>query len=404
MNILFLSRWFPYPADNGSKIRVFNLLRQLSKHHTVDLVSFATEDVTTESVDELRCYCRSVVFTSYRPYQPHRLKGILGLFSPRPRSVIDTYDKEMQRLVIQTFKENHPQLVIASQIDMAAYALPLQGVAKIIEEVELASLYEQSSNAATSAQRLRPTLMWMKWVNYMRHLLHQFDGCTVVSSREREILEGFIFPQNQRNGIPPVQIIPNGVALEDYRLGDYDAPIPDTLIFSGALTYLANLDAVTFFIRDIFSEIRQNHPSVELAITGSTEGVSLEGLINQPGVTFLGHLDDIRPAVARSWASVVPLRLGGGTRYKILESLAIGTPVVATRKGAEGLELKDGHDFLLANSASDFAEQTLRLLDDTLLRESLSANGKQTITEYYDWDKIGARLCEFVEQLVTKKD
>lgn len=400
MNILFLSRWFPFPADNGSKIRVFNLLRQLSRRHTVDLVSFTAGEPIHQAMAELQRYCRTVKTTPFRPFKPNRLTALMGYFSTLPRSVIDMYDQKMQRLIIQTAREGNHQLVIASELDMAIYAQPLRGMVKIIEEAELASLYEQSLNAAAPAQRLRTALMWQKWVRYIKRIRRQFDGFTVVSRVELDLIEKLDPQDNSKYRLPPIQIIPNGVSLEDYR-GDFGIPLPNTLIYSGALTYHANFDAVSYFIDEILPEIRRSQPAVTLTVTGSLQGVALEKIHGHQGVVFSGYLDDIRPAIAQSWASIVPLRIGGGTRLKILESLAIGTPVISTRKGAEGLDLKDGSDILLANSAPDFASQTLRLLNDPALRNSLSRNGKIAITNQYDWDTIGSQFCNYIEQIAA---
>lgn len=349
---------------------------------------------------ELQRYCRTVKTTPFRPFKPNRLTALMGYFSTLPRSVIDMYDQKMQRLIIQTAREGNHQLVIASELDMAIYAQPLRGMVKIIEEAELASLYEQSLNAAAPAQRLRTALMWQKWVRYIKRIRRQFDGFTVVSRAELDLIEKFDPQDNSEYRLPPIQIIPNGVSLEDYR-GDFGIPLPNTLIYSGALTYHANFDAVSYFIDEILPEIRRSQPAVTLTVTGSLQGVALEKIHGHQGVVFSGYLDDIRPAIAQSWASIVPLRIGGGTRLKILESLAIGTPVISTRKGAEGLDLKDGSDILLANSAPDFASQTLRLLNDPALRNSLSRNGKIAITNQYDWDTIGSQFCNYIEQIAA---
>jgi glycosyltransferase involved in cell wall biosynthesis len=179
-------------------------------------------------------------------------------------------------------------------------------------------------------------------------------------------------------------------------------PAPDTLIYSGSLTYHANYAAVDFFLRDIFPIIRAQRPGARLTVTGRLDGVPTERLSQQPGVTFTGYLDDIRPLIAGSMVNIVPLRSGGGTRLKILESLALGTPVVATPKGAEGLDLVPGRDLLIADQPADFAQAVLSLLADPDLRQTLRHNGRTAVEARYDFARIGESFCEFVESVVAE--
>jgi len=126
----------------------------------------------------------------------------------------------------------------------------------------------------------------------------------------------------------------------------------------------------------------------------------VDRLPNRDGVVFTGYVDDVRPVVARSWVGIVPLLTGGGTRLKILESLALGTPVVSTSKGAEGLDLVPGRDILIADEPADFADAVLRVLRDASLRETLSGNGRRAVARY-DWQAIGPEFCDFVEEIAV---
>jgi glycosyltransferase involved in cell wall biosynthesis len=132
--------------------------------------------------------------------------------------------------------------------------------------------------------------------------------------------------------------------------------------------------------------------------------VDLDSLRLDGHVELTGYLPDIRPAVAESWACVVPLRLGGGTRLKILEAMALGTPVVSTMKGAEGLEVQDGVDLLIAETPGEFAEQVLRIMGSVGLREELARNAARLVAAKYEWSRIGAGFCNAVEQLVLTKN
>lgn len=394
MKILFLSRWYPYPSDNGSKIRILNLLQFLATRHEVDLISFFSEQISQDHLIAMQQYCSQVRVARYRPFEPHGLKAMLGYFSPKPRFVIDTYNFEMESLVDDARQQKNYDVVIASQIDMTPYALRVSDTPKIFEELELTTLYEQYANQTQSLKKLRASLMWWKKSRYTANLLPNFAGCTVVSEGERKrVLE--IVPDYQS-----VVIIPNGVDTAHYA-GDFGPVKPDTLVYSGALSYYPNFDAMEFFISQILPLIQAERPNVKLIITGKRDETLINRLPANEQVFFSGYLDDIRPTVAGSWLSIAPLRLGGGTRLKILEAMAAGTPVVSTSKGAEGLEVTSGQDIFIADTPTDFATIVLRLLTDSDLRETISHNARQTARNKYDWQIIGQKFDGFIESTIN---
>jgi glycosyltransferase involved in cell wall biosynthesis len=197
-------------------------------------------------------------------------------------------------------------------------------------------------------------------------------------------------------------VVPNGIDL-DFYAGNFGTPESGSLIFPGALTYQANFDAMDFFLRQVFPSVKAKCPGVTLRITGRTDGVSVDRLPLSEGVTLTGYLDDVRPCVARSWACVVPLHVGGGTRLKILEAMALGTPVVSTSKGAEGLEVTHGEDILIADTPTEFADALLRLLDDRALRARLATNGRKLVESQYGWEGIGEKLDQLLREVVKEK-
>jgi glycosyltransferase involved in cell wall biosynthesis len=142
----------------------------------------------------------------------------------------------------------------------------------------------------------------------------------------------------------------------------------------------------------IFPKVQAQIPDVQLKITGRTDGVNTGLISGGKNVCFTGFLDDIRPIIAASYACVVPLRLGVGTRLKILEAMALGTPVITTKKGAEGLNVEDGRHLLIADDPDEFARQTIRLLNDPDLRQHLSAEAARLVRDCYSWDSIGKSI------------
>lgn len=397
MRLLFISGWYPYPPDNGARIRVFNLIKHLAAQNEITLLSFSSspEPVSQERLDAMSPYCRSIAAVPYKEFEPGRLRALLALLSTRPRSIVDTYSPEMAALVKQAIPDTAFDVVAASTLRAAPYVLSIKGIPRVFEDIEVAVLHEKFAYAPNLAARIRYGLMWWKQSRYIGRLLFQFGGCTVVSERERDLVLGIV------PNYHPLTVVPNGVDLEA-NTGDFGAPKPDTLIYSGALTYSANFDAMEFFLRDIFPQVKAQRSNAHLRITGGYDGTLVERLPLGNGAELTGYLDDIRPAVAQSWACVVPLRVGGGTRLKILEAMALGTPVISTSKGAEGLEVSHEKNVLIADNPNDFAQAVLRVLKDKTLRTKLSANGRRLVEERYSWEMCTSQLeqllCQVVEQ------
>jgi glycosyltransferase involved in cell wall biosynthesis len=172
--------------------------------------------------------------------------------------------------------------------------------------------------------------------------------------------------------------------------------VPSTLIFTGAFTYEPNYEAMVWFLEEVFPLVRAKIPEVQLTITGKHANKPLPSL---EYVTLTGFVDDIRPLVARSWVSIVPIWTGGGTRLKILEAMALHTPVVATSKGAEGLDAVIGEDLFVADTAVEFANTLITLLQDEACRQKVAQNAYEFVGQKFNWPVIAPRFLEFVERL-----
>ena len=396
MRILFISRWYPYPADNGSKIRVYNLIRELARTNEIWLASFAEEEITAERLAGMRALCKRVEVAQYRRFQPNGAQALAGFFANKPRSVVDTFSDAMKQHVERMATETQFDCVVASQIDMALYPLLVKGVPRILEEIEISIFAEQARRAQGPLNKMRKQLMWTKWRTYMRDVLAQYDGCTVVSQPE-------IAPiQSALSGYDRIGVIPNGADLERFT-GNFGRPDRDTLVYTGALTYYVNFDAMKFFVAEVLPKVQAKVPTVKLLMAGRTDGVPINDLPQNPAAIHAGYRKDIRPFVASGWASVVPERLGGGTRIKVLESMALGTPVVSTNWGVQGLELQNGSDALFTDDPSELAAQIVRVLRDPALRESLRQNARQTVEAKYDWRVIGRQFEAFIDQRLSQR-
>ncbi len=396
MRILYVSSWFPHPPDNGSRLRIFNLLKGLSPHYQVTLLAFTDRLVTQDDLDALGEICERVETVPWKEYQSNTIRARVGLLGPTPRSLVDTYSREMDDAIRRHLDDDY-DAIICAQISLLPYSHLLQDQKALFEEVELASIHDQFYRSSGVRKRLRHGLTWFKTSRYVASHLRHFRACTVVSNREREIL-ALAAPRYDS-----VEVIPNCVDLVRYQ-HTVAQPQLNSLIFSGAISYSANRDAVCFFLSDIYPIIRKEIPNIRMRITGKQDGVSLPRNLNYDGVDLLGYVPDIRSAVGSSWISLVPLRVGGGTRLKILESMALGTPVVSTSKGAEGLDVENGKHLLIADEPRQFALAVIRLLRDANLRAEIASNGRQLVKEKYDWAKVMPRFLDLVERVATSRD
>jgi len=382
MRVLLISSWFPYPPVNGSKLRAYHLIRELATRHTLTLLSFAeSHEGSDEDTARLREFCEAVTIVRGHPFK-HGPLTAGGLFSPVPRSLVQTYNRDMQSRVAESLPGH--DLAIGLQIGSALYLHKIRTLPRVLEEAEIGWLQARVDRERGLTRRARLTLTWWKYRRYIQRTVASFERTTVVSDVERTALI--------RTGCDPmrVRVVANGVARADLTR-PLEPRLP-RLIYPGAMTYSANYDAVRMFLGDIWPVIRGARPDVSFVVTGSTDRVDMQGLPAAEGVTFAGHVDDVKGLVARSAACVVPLRLGGGTRLKILEAMALGTPVVSTSKGAEGLAVTPDQNILIADRPEDFAGQVLRLLDDPALAEHLTTNGRGLVERSYTWDRIGAEL------------
>ena len=393
MRLLHLSPWFPFPPGNGSELRISALLRGLAAHHSVTLISFQRRPVADEAIHKAREILAGVQLVPWREFDPGSRRSRAGLLSSRPRSVVDTYSEDMEACIRQTMTAGHFEAVIVSELVMAAYWPAFEGLPALLEDIELAIYSDQVETAASFADRARRHLMWRKQSAYVRRLLPHFRGGTVVSPREQELLAR-IAPNYK-----PVRIVPNGIDFAEYSRV---APNREaaTLIFTGAFTYQANYEAMIWFLEHVYPLVRRAAPAVRLIITGDHAGKPLPPAEN---VILTGFIDDIKTAIAGATICVVPILQGGGTRLKILEAMALGTPVISTTKGAEGLDAVHGQHLLLADTPDDFAAAILGLLSDAAARENIAKNACRFVQQRYDWANIIPEFLALVET-VAKKD
>lgn len=390
MRILFLSAWFPYPADNGSKLRIFNLLSGLSSKHEITLLSFV-DDPGKAQVNGLKEICDSVRAIPNKEYNAHSRRALLGFLGRKPRVLADRYVPEMNEMIQEEISSGTYQLVIASQSYMADYLIHNSEIPAIFEEVEVGVFTDAVRSGDNWFHQSRQQLTLTKLQSYLRTLLPRFSMSTVVSEKEKELLQSLV------PGYPAIEVIPNGINLDAYTDIDVE-PQPGKLVFTGSLTFSPNYQGMQWFTGRVLPQIIEAYPEVKLTITGKTDGINLPG---GKHVQLAGYIDDVRPMIASSWASIAPIFSGGGTRLKILEAFGLRTPVIATSKGAEGLDVEHEKHIIIADSEDEFVKETIRLLNDADLRQELIDNAFQLVSEEYDWKVIMPRFLSLIEESIN---
>ena len=397
MNILIVSAWCPFPADNGSRLRAYNIIKHLAAQgHQLTLIALGQDDSDPFSAElGLAPFCAggARIFPS-RFFQKGTLKAWLGFFSPKPRMLLDTWQPDAAREIRAQCRSKKHDIVLALQLGIAHYIPADTPIPCVLDEVEVSTYVQPWESAHFGPAKWRMGLMVAKFRRHVRSLAPRFAHWTTVSYDEQQAIVNLV----GQNTDLALSVVPNGVdlAYNGYEPGaPYD---PDTLIYNGALSFYANREAVEWFAQDILPRVQAQRSKARLLVTGRTDSVRPEDSLRQnPSVCLTGYLADMRPTLHGVAACVVPLRQGGGTRLKILEAMALGTPVVTTSRGAEGLEATPGRELLIADTPADFASATLRLMTEPGLRRQIAVQARVLVEERYGW----AALCSALEQTLS---
>ena len=394
MKILYLTSWLPYPLRTGSCVTNYNTIKQLALNHEVSLLSFIDSEDELQFVPEMTKLCNDVTCVLREQKSMVRLKRALGFLSFAPRSTFIARSGEMHEAAARRVGEGKFDCAVLDSAGLLEYLDRAEGLPKVLfhHNVDSVVIKRDYEMQPTRAKRFRRWLTWRKAAVYERRVCRQADAHVMVSPVDKEELLA-LAPD-----LEPVEVVGNGVDMDSFRVDGVKRD-RDSIIFVSLLKYVPNRDGLRQFCREIFPEIRQTWENAVLRVTGHFAGMEVDDLQAHPHVEFTGYLDDIKPAIASSWVSIAPIHVGSGTRLKVLEAMALGTPVVSTSVGAEGLDVQHERDILIADTASDFAKQILRLHTDERLWQKLSENGRRLVQEKYDWKMLGKKFESFLRRV-----
>lgn len=394
MRILFLAAWYPYPVDNGSKNRAYHLIRSLAESHEVSLVAFAYGMARPDEPSPLSAWCQEIVSVPIDPFQRPGLQHPSRFFSRQP--IVDGAIPAMVEAVARVTQRHAFDMVIASTTVMATYAAQCLGTKQVLElhNFDAAWSYERYRRSPDRLRRVQRWISWRKRLAYDRRLYAKFDLCIQVSKREVELARQQIRSPHTRHAV-----VPNGVDTVALQPTPWPRRKANRLIYNGALNYAANFEAMRYFLADIYPELRRQLPAIELFITGDTSNVNTALLTLDDHVTLTGYVEDIARYVGEANVCVVPLLDGGGSRLKVLEALALGTPVVATPKGIEGLELQHETHILVASTPDTFVRYTLQLLNHSEEARAMAQRARTAVESQFDWARLGRRFVQEIEAI-----
>jgi len=400
VRVLFISSWFPYPTDNGSRIRAHNLIRALAREHEVYLIAMMQDDSHPGDSVHLDDICRVIALHESKWFKPRTYRFALGYLSALPRSYYDTYDPEVTDSVESAIEDYAPDAIVAFQMGAAVYLPREVRIPAILEELELGPIHRYLTQTRGS-RRLRANLAGGKHIRLVKEVLGRCAGFTCATLEELALANSYCRP-----GMPG-EVIPNCVDVAGYNIGPGARERAD-LIYNGSVTFTANADAVGYFADAIMPIILERHPEMKLKVTGripATEPTRRQARGDKPaadaGVVFTGYLPDIRDALRTALALVVPLRTGGGSRLKILEAMAAGVPVVSTTIGAEGIHAVHGEHILIADTPGEFAEAVDTLARDRDFADHLRLAARGLVERRYDWKGAGGSFVEMVERIAA---
>ena len=389
LRLLFLSQRFLYPLDTGGKIRTAKILEKLKERCDITLVSQVESPQDDPYLDEVKRLCsefHAVPWRETRKYSSRfYLKVLARSLSRYPVTVINDYSRDLSRTLETVAKERGYDLLVCDFLQPSLNFRRLHGKPTLLFQHNVESMIPKRhcETATNPLLRLFWWSQWRKMVRFEQAQCQRFGGIVTVSETDKQVLE-------TEFSAPRVFAIPTGVDT-DYFRPDESAPEEGSLVFSGAMDWLPNEDAVIYFVEEILPRIRAQIPTVTLTLVGRNPSRRLLARIgDRPEVRVTGWVEDVRPFVKRSALYVIPLRIGGGTRIKAYEAMAMGKAVVSTPIGVEGLPLIDGEHVVQAEGAQAFADSVVGLLRDPKRRRRIERSARKLVERNFSWERAAS--------------
>lgn len=397
MRILWLKTELLHPVDKGGKIRTYHMLKELKKKHHVTYLTLEDGSAEVDAEDKSREYAHETITVSHKTspkFSPRFYAELVG-------NLVSNYPYALQKYVSPEMSVAIKRQVDGSETDIAVcdflapavnFPLDLKVPTLLFQHnVEAIIWRRHFENETNPLKKAFLKTQWRRMFEYEKKTCLRFDRVVAVSQDDAEIIQ---------NDYGAVNVSPISTGVDT----EYFAPTGEiekdefNIVFTGSMDWLPNEDAIQWFISDVLPLIRMHIPNVSLTVVGRNPFRSLVELSRKDqSIIVTGRVQDVRPYMEKSSVYIVPIRIGGGTRLKIYEAMAMELPIVSTTIGAEGLPVKDGKEILLSNDPVGFASAVVRVLQDKDLAVNLGRQAAKSVREKHGWANVAddfASNCE----------
>lgn len=402
MRVLWVKTELLHPMDKGGRIRTYHMLSEISRHHEVTYLTLDDGTAAPDALERAREYAAHIVRIPFSP----PAKGSAAFYRALAHNLVTPLPYAISRYRSALMEErialhaSNADLVIcdflAPAINLPA-ALPCPTI--LFQHNVEAMIWERHATVARNPiTKAYMRQQWRRMERFEQAACRRCDQVIAVSSVDTAAMRS-------RYGITRVTDVPTGVDVQYFTPSGNVNRLPLNLVFTGSMDWMPNDDAMTWFLTEILPHIHGTRPDVSVTVVGRSPSARLRAIAAADArVEVTGRVDDVRPYLERGSIFIVPMRVGGGTRLKIFEAMAMGLPVVSTEIGAEGLPLQDGLTAVLRNDASGFAASVLALLDDAPTGRRVAAAGESMVRDRFSWAGVAGAFMAICEQVMQVRD
>ena len=403
MRILWLNAGLLLPLDKGGKLRTWHVMRHLAARHEISFVSFADPAATDADRDGMREVAAHVVTIP----RTDPAKGTAGFYMDAARYLVDSVPYAVAKYRSAAYRAAVAELLSTRRFDAVVcdFLVPVVNLPDELpcpsilftHNVEAEIWRRHAETASNPAAKFLLSQQWRRMSRFEQAALARFDLVLAVSEADGQMFDR-LYPDALKT---PAHVVQTGVDTTYFApaaAAEGQTEKPAHLVFTGSMDWLPNEDGMLYFVREILPRIRQIEPETTLSIIGRAPTPAVKRLAEAAGIEVTGRVDDVRPHIAKGSVYIVPLRIGGGTRLKIFEAMAMGKAVVSTTVGAEGLPVTTGQNVVIADEPARFAQAVVHLIRDVESRRRIEAEARRLVVERYDWSAVAGDFEDALER------